>query len=110
MGNICVVPGDTVIRTVDDMLDLMMNMQYRYGCDALIIDGRQLNPDFFDLKTGLAGEILQKFANYNMRLGIVGDFSVYRSKNLHDFMRESNRYGKIVFADTVERAKELLSQ
>jgi hypothetical protein len=32
------------------------------------------------LKTGLAGEILQKFSTYNMRLGIVGDFSAYTSK------------------------------
>ncbi|MDR1103187.1 MAG: DUF4180 domain-containing protein, partial [Tannerella sp.] len=75
----------------------------------LIINSKQLNPAFFDLKTGLAGEMLQKIVNYNMRLGIVGDFSVYQSKSLHDFIRESNRYRKIVFADTAEKAKELLN-
>ncbi|MCK7528774.1 MAG: DUF4180 domain-containing protein [Ignavibacteriales bacterium] len=30
--------------------------------------------DFFDLKTGIAGEILQKFSTYNVRLAILGDF------------------------------------
>jgi len=32
--------------------------------------------DFFDLSTGLAGEILQKFVNYHVKIAIVGDFSL----------------------------------
>ncbi|MDR1023859.1 MAG: DUF4180 domain-containing protein [Prevotellaceae bacterium] len=108
MKNILAVPENTVINTVDDMLDLMMNMQHQHNCNTLIIDSKQLNPAFFDLKTGFAGEMLQKFSTYRMRLGITGDFSVYRSKSLHDFIRESNKRGKIVFADTAENAKALI--
>ncbi|MDR2469036.1 MAG: DUF4180 domain-containing protein, partial [Tannerella sp.] len=69
----------------------------------------QLNPDFFDLKTGLAGEMLQKFVTYNIRLGIVGDFSTVESRSLKDFICESNKNGKTVFAKTVEHAIELLT-
>ncbi|MDR1600955.1 MAG: DUF4180 domain-containing protein [Tannerella sp.] len=103
------VPDNTRIHTADDMLDLVMNMQYLHNCDTFIINSSQLNPAFFDLKTGLAGEMLQKIVNYNMRLAIVGDFSVFQSKSLHDFIRESNKSRSIVFADTVENAKELLN-
>ena len=35
---------------------------------------------FFDLKTRLAGEILQKYINYHVKVAIIGDFSVYRAK------------------------------
>src|SRR6187549_3674319 len=35
---------------------------------GLLIDESQLGPDFFDLRTGLAGEVLQKFTNYRVRL------------------------------------------
>ncbi|WP_083996437.1 DUF4180 domain-containing protein [Desulfosporosinus acididurans] len=58
--------------------------------------------DFFDLKTKLAGEILQKFVNYHVRIAIVGDFSGYKSKSLKDFIYESNN-GKDVFFDLIER-------
>ena len=30
---------------------------------------------FFNLRTGLAGEIMQKFVNYHLRLVIIGDLS-----------------------------------
>jgi len=60
------------------------------------------------LKTGLAGEILQKFSNYYVELAIVGDFSKYSSKNLQDFIYESNKVGRINFVSSVEEAKEAL--
>jgi hypothetical protein len=47
------------------------------------------------LKNGLAGEVLQKFSNYRVRLVILGDFSQFDSKSLKDFIRESNK-GKLI--------------
>ncbi len=44
--------------------------------------------DFFDLSTRLAGEILQKFINYHVKIAIIGDFSIYTSKSLKDFIYE----------------------
>lgn len=52
--------------------------------------------DFFHLSIKLAGEILQKFINYKIKIAIVGDFSEYTSKSLKDFIYESN-IGKDVF-------------
>jgi len=68
-----------------------------------------LHRDFFDLKTGLAGEILQKFSNYRVKLAIVGDFEEVKSKSLRDFIRESNRGRTVNFVNSVEEAVERLT-
>lgn len=85
------------------ILDLMANTQYNNAA-GIILRKEFLHPSFFDLKTGLAGEILQKFSNYRMRLAIVGDFSGFKSKSLQDFIRESNRTGRIIFVQSLEEA------
>ncbi|GHT25805.1 hypothetical protein FACS189464_1470 [Bacteroidia bacterium] len=107
--DIAVVTGSFCINTLDDALELIANISYQTGCDGLVLEQKHLHPDFFDLKTGFAGQILQKFTTYNMRLGIVGDFSAINSKSFNDFMYESNKKRKIVFVDTAAKAIEILS-
>ncbi|SDM35841.1 protein of unknown function [Catalinimonas alkaloidigena] len=97
-----------VIRTAQDALDLLANAGYQ-GADKLIVHERHLSPDFFDLKTGLAGEMLQKFSNYRVQLAIVGDFARFTSPTLRDFIRESNRHGHIRFVRSVEEARAQLT-
>lgn len=98
---------DYVIGETQDVLDLMVNTGSE-TCDRIIIYERNLDPRFFDLKTKFAGEILQKFSNYNFRLAIIGDFSKFKSKSLHDFILESNRTGRIYFVDNLELALKRL--
>jgi hypothetical protein len=99
---------DIIIRTVQDALDLMANCQYN-GSNKLIIYEKNIATEFFDLKTRLAGDILQKFSNYRVQLAIIGDFSKYSSKSLHDFIFESNKHKHISFVETIEEAREILS-
>jgi ABC-type branched-subunit amino acid transport system substrate-binding protein len=66
--------------------------------------------EFFDLKTKLAGDILQKFSTYQGRLAIVGDFTKYESKSLRDFIYESNKARRINFVSTLEEAENALAQ
>ena len=80
------------------------------GSTGLIIHSATLTGSFFDLKTGIAGEILQKFSNYRMRLAIIGDFANVRSKALRDFIRESNTRGTINFVETAEEALSRLEK
>ncbi|MGZ4135560.1 MAG: DUF4180 domain-containing protein, partial [Tumebacillaceae bacterium] len=61
-----------------------------------------------DLKTRLAGEILQKFINYRVKVAIVGDFSMYSSRSLQDFIYESNGGTDIFFLPTEQQAIEKL--
>jgi len=78
------------INVTQDALDLMGNLGSS-DCTKIIIQERNLHKDFFNLKTGLAGDILQKFSNYRVKLAIIGDFSKYKSKSLQDFIRECNK-------------------
>ena len=86
---------DVVISTVQDALDLMATAQYQ-GADYLILHEKHLPAAFFDLKTGLAGEILQKFTNYRMRLAVIGTFE-FESESLKALMFESNRGRQVAF-------------
>ena len=89
--NIAEVLSDKIIiETVQDSLDLMADADYR-SARKIIIHQKNIHPDFFKLRTGLAGEILQKYVNYRVQLAIIGDFSKYQSKPLHDFIGECNR-------------------
>jgi hypothetical protein len=107
-GIIEIVAEDIVVNTVDDGTDLLGNAYYQ-GYEKLIIHKENITPDFFDLKTKLAGEILQKFSNYRVRLVILGDFSNIESKSLQDFIRESNK-GKLVnFLSSIDEAVRRLS-
>lgn len=85
-----------ILRSTEDGLDLLGNLYYQ-GFDKIIIHEKNITPEFFDLRTKIAGEILQKFAQYQMPLIIVGDFSKYKSKSLNDFIFESNKSQQINF-------------
>jgi hypothetical protein len=95
--------NDFVINEAQDILDLMGDAVSE-NSDRMIIREKNLNSDFFRLQTGLAGEILQKFSNYNFKLAIIGEFDKYKSKNLQDFIRESNRGKRISFVSSFEEA------
>lgn len=103
-----VISDQVLIHTPGDGLQLMADLYYQdYG--EVILHESSITPDFFDLKTGIAGEILQKFATYRVRLAIVGDFARYESKSLRDFIFESNKGRQINFLPSVEEAVAKLS-
>ena len=100
---------ETLVSTPQEAMDLIASARYETGCRALILPKAALHEDFFRLSTGLAGEVLQKFVNYDMKLAIVGDFSHYTSKPLQDFIRESNRGKTVFFLPTEPEALQKLS-
>ena len=103
-----VISDETIISTVEDGLDLLGNLYYQ-GFDGIVLYENNVTPDFFDLKNGIAGEILQKFSTYRVKLAIVGDFSKYSSKSLTDFIYESNRGKHINFVNSTTEAIKILS-
>lgn len=62
------------------------------------------------LSTGMAGEILQKFVTYGIKLAIIGDYSMYTSKPLRDFIYESNKGDHMFFTATEDEAIAKLSR
>ena len=61
------------------------------GARGVLLDEDALPAEFFDLSTGLAGELLRKLTTYRIRLaGVVPDPALH-SQAFRDFMREANR-------------------
>lgn len=86
-----VTSDEPIITDPQSALDLAMTVKYETGCTNIAISKDAIVDDFFVLSTRLAGEVLQKFTNYGVRLAIFGDFSKYTSKPLKDFIYESNK-------------------
>ncbi len=109
--DIAVVSSDgKVITDVQSALDLAMTVKYETGAANLVLDKGLICEDFFILSTGVAGEILQKFINYQVRAAIYGDYSRYTSKPLKDFIYESNHGKDFFFVATKEEAIQKLTQ
>jgi len=104
-----ITADEVIINTAEDGLDLLGNLYYQ-GFDKIIIHQQNITSDFFILKNGLAGEILQKFSNYRVRLAIVGDFSIFTSKSIKDFIYESNKGRHINFVSSLDEAIKVLSK
>jgi hypothetical protein len=101
-----ILTGDLLIQSPQDILDIMTQVH----SSIFIIRKEMFHESFFDLKSGLAGDILQKLSNYNLKLAVVGDFSGYTGKSLRDFIYECNTSNRVVFVDDVVRAIEKLSK
>lgn len=100
---------EIVINSEQDALDIMANMSYVHDSGIIIIHRQNLGEDFFDLSSGLAGGILQKFSNYRVRLFVVGDFSEIKSKSLKEFILESNKGRQVNFVADTPQAIEILN-
>ena len=103
-----VISDGIIISSAQDGLDLLGTL-YFDGFDKIVLHEKNITPGFFMLKTGLAGEILQKFSNYRMGLAIVGDFSIYHSGSMKSFMSESNRLGQINFVSSFPEAIDVFT-
>lgn len=107
--NIAIIYSDELlICDLQSALDLVMTVNYETGINNLVISKNCIINDFFVLSTMLAGDILQKYINYNIKLAVWGDYSIYNSKPLHDFIYESNNGKDFFFVSTEHEAIEKL--
>jgi Domain of unknown function (DUF4180) len=104
-------PDGEKLRGTADVLDVIGTAMGQ-GAELVLLPVERLTDDFFTLRTGLAGEIVQKFANYRLRLVVVGDIShhVAKSSALSAFVSESSRGGQLWFVPTKEDLAERLQQ
>lgn len=103
------VSADVTLKTAQAAFDLMAEAYYQ-GAGCIICPQKTLAPEFFDLRTGLAGDILQKFSNYQMKLVIVGDFRTTTSESLGAFINESNRGKQVAFVNSKSEALQKIRQ
>ncbi len=109
--NIAVVFSEkSVIVDVQSALDLILSVSYQTDVRRIVINKEAMGDEFFILSTGLAGEILQKFIHYQVKVAMYGDYSRYTSKPLKDFIYESNHGKDIFFTGTKEEAIDKLKE
>lgn len=104
-------PDGEKLKSERDALELIGQAIFS-GAVLIVIPVERLNEDFFRLKTGLAGQIIQKFVTYRMRLAVVGDISehVAQSRALRDFVYETNRGNQVWFITTLQELNDRLKR
>jgi len=91
------------IRTGRDANDLIAEA-YRHDPSWMILPVELFDDAFFELRTGVAGEIVSKFVAFRLRVAIVGDISrhIEASSSLRAFVYESNRGNQVWFVASKE--------
>lgn len=88
-----------LLATEADAVDLVGQF-YGQEVDTVIIPVTRVVPEFWQLKTRIAGLFIQKLMQYGLRPAFVGDISaeIAASDALRDYVRECNRRKDVVFA------------
>jgi hypothetical protein len=97
------------LATGQDALDAIGEA---WGSDAstIVVPVSRFDPAFFDLRSGVLGELTQKFVNYRIRLVVLGDVTAHTqaSDAFRDYLRETNAGDQVWFvADDTELASRL---
>jgi hypothetical protein len=74
------------------------------GAAVVVVPVGRLDATFLDLSTGVAGDVVQAFVNYRIRLVVFGELPrvALDSRSLAAFVREANRGTQIWFLATEE--------
>lgn len=96
--------AETPVRSEFEISELISDCMEN-DADRIMLKSEVLTEDFFRLRTGLAGELLQKLCNYHIKAAIV---LPERSNNLGKFdelMLELNRGTALRIYSTAEEAE-----
>jgi hypothetical protein len=98
---VCAPDGPQVV-TMEHALDLIGASFL--GAETVAVPAVRLDERFFSLDTGFAGEVMQKFVNYRLRLAVIGDISRHlaASSALRAFVHESNRADHVWFVPDLD--------
>ncbi len=89
--------GHTVLRLDEqgpalDGADLL-RVAFEAAAGVVACPAGRLDPAFFDLRSGVAGEVLQRFVNYGVVLAVIGPLPApaLTSRAFAALVREANR-------------------
>jgi hypothetical protein len=96
-------PDGAKLAADRDATDLIGEL-WGQDVDMIVIPTTRFADDFFVLSTRVAGEIIQKFVTYSLRLVILGDVTAHaeRSSALASYIYESNRGRHVWFLPTLD--------
>jgi hypothetical protein len=108
---VVVCPTDgPAISSADDAVEII-GSTYGSGAEVIVIPKERLAPEFFQLRTRVAGEVVQKIQMYGFHLVVAGDVEAQlaASQALRDFVREANRGSQLWFVRDLVELEERLS-
>ena len=96
-------PEGPAIDNSQRAIDLIGEAMFA-GASVIALPASRLGAAFFQLRTGLAGEIAQKAVNYRLKLAVIGDISQHlaASNALRDWVREASRGREIWFEPSLD--------
>jgi hypothetical protein len=89
------------IRSLGDMSDAIAAC---YGTEGLILTEENLCAEFFDLGTGLAGELFQRFENYRLRLAIIAPTPERYGARFKELAREHRSHNQVRIVNSRDEA------
>jgi PadR family transcriptional regulator, regulatory protein AphA len=78
------------------------------GTDLILLHHTNLHPDFFDLKTRLAGYVLLKLSNYRIHAAAVIPKEMVGTGRFYEFVIETNRRNDFRVFDNRDEAVKWL--
>lgn len=93
------------IRSVSDISDAIGAC---FGSGGLILAEGDLAPEFFDLCTGLAGEVMQKFVNYRIPVAVVVPDPAAYGERFVELAREHETHDVVRFVRSEDEARAWL--
>jgi hypothetical protein len=104
-------PDGAKLQSYHDAVDLI-GKTFENRASLIVIPVECLDDEFFQLKTRIAGELIQKFVQYRRHLVIVGDISRHlaESSALRAFVAESNRGKEVWFLASLDDLEQRLAR
>lgn len=107
MANVLTLPDDGPLLDGERAALDVLGEAFGAGADTVVVPVTRLASDFFVLRTGVAGAVTQKFANYGVRLVVLGHPTTTAGP-VADWTREANRGHELWFvADEAELGRRL---
>jgi len=104
-------PVGELISTPEQTSDLIGNA-WSDGAQLIVVPVSRLDPSFFDLKSGFAGEFTQKLVNYRLHVVVLGDLDAVTASTgpFADWVWESNRNDHVWFVADIAELEQRLAE
>ncbi|ELQ9312021.1 DUF4180 domain-containing protein [Serratia marcescens] len=92
-------------------VSLFIAPAFEHDAGMIALPVNRLDAAFFQLRSGIAGAVLQKFINYRLRVALRGDDITSwlgQSNALQDFVREANRSEQVWFLPSLAELEQRL--
>jgi PadR family transcriptional regulator, regulatory protein AphA len=99
--------AENQLSSEQDALDFIAAC-FENNANFLMLHSQVLSDDFFRLRTGLAGHVLQKFINYHIKVAVILTDEQKIKGKFKEFIAESNKGNDFRVFNSVEEAESWL--